>query len=398
MTDKHCQVLIVGGGSAGISIAARICARPDAPEVTIVEPSDKHYYQPLWTLVGAGVFPKEESERNEGDFIPSGAKWIKSSVKSFEPDSNAVVLNNGERLTYGDLVVTLGIQLDYDKIEGLPEALGRNGICSNYRYDTVETTWAAIKAFKGGNAIFTYPNTPIKCAGAPQKIMYLAEESFRNQGVRDKTKVVYACAGGAIFGIAKYRAALEDVVKARDIDTRFNQNLVKIDADKKTAVFADVQSGEHHETPFDMIHVTPPQSDPTVIKESALAIEGPLGWVDVDKHTLRHNRFDNVWSAGDCSSLPCSKTGAAVRKQVPVLVENLMAKRASRPLRERYNGYASCPLVTSRGTVILAEFDYDGNPTETFDVDQAKERYSMYALKAYGLPRLYWHGMLRGRL
>ncbi|MCA9706406.1 MAG: NAD(P)/FAD-dependent oxidoreductase [Myxococcales bacterium] len=393
MSDHH-QVIVVGGGTAGLSIAARLCAAENAPQVAIIEPSDKHYYQPIWTLVGGGVFPREISERNEADFIPRGATWIRDAVESFDPEHDTIVTRGGKTLTYDQLVVAAGIQLDWDEVKGLPEALGKGGVCSNYSYDAVDSTWESIRSFKGGTAIFTFPATPIKCAGAPQKIMYLAEHAFRRQGVRDKTRVIYGCAGAAIFGVPKYRAALEKIVEARDIETMFGHDLREIRAKAKEAVF--VHDGKEVVVGYDMIHVTPPQSAPDFIKRSPLASEA--GWVDVDKHTTQHVRYPNVFSAGDCSSLPTSKTGAAVRKQAPVLVDNLLAHRAGQPLTGHYDGYASCPLVTGYGTVMLAEFGYDGKLMETFPFDQAQERYSMWALKAYGLPSMYWHGMLRGRM
>ncbi|MEX1369330.1 MAG: FAD/NAD(P)-binding oxidoreductase [Nannocystaceae bacterium] len=394
---EHHEVLIVGGGAAGISVAARLCAAEvDPPEVAIIEPSDKHYYQPIWTLVGAGVFPKEHSERNEADLIPAGATWIRDAVARFDPRNNAVTTRKGETITYDYLVVAAGIQLDWDEVEGLRESLGKDGVCSNYSYDTVDSTWDEIRRFKGGTAIFTFPATPIKCAGAPQKIMYLAEHAFRRQGVRKDSRILYASATPSIFGVPKYRDALAKIVDARGIETMFRRDLVEIRAESKEAVFADLDGGDPAVVKYDMIHVTPPQSAPDFIKTSPLANEA--GWVDVDKHTTQHLRFANVFSAGDCSSLPTSKTGAAVRKEVPVLVDNLLAQRAGRPLTGHYDGYASCPLVTGYGTVMLAEFGYDGKIMETFPFDQAQERFSMWALKAYALPNLYWNGMLRGRM
>jgi len=394
MAEEQYDVVILGGGTAGLSIAARLLAEPEPPTVAIVEPSDKHYYQPIWTLVGGGVFPKEVSEREEADFIPPGATWIKDRVREFHPDKSSVTTEGGKTLKYGDLVVAIGIQIDLDKVKGLKDTLGKNGVTTNYLYSTVEYTWKLIEDFAGGNAIFTYPSTPIKCAGAPQKIMWLAEEHFRNKGVRSKSKVIFASAGSAIFGVPKYRAALEKLVADRDIDTRFGHDLVELRADSKEAIFR--VGDEEKALRYEMIHVTPPQSAPDVIKQSPLA--DAAGWVSVDKHTLQHTKFPNVWSAGDCCSAPTSKTGAAVRKEVPVLVENLLARRAGKPLTGHYNGYASCPLVTGRGKVILAEFGYDGKIMESFPFDQAQERFTMYALKAYGLPSMYWHGMLRGRM
>ncbi|KPK15043.1 MAG: pyridine nucleotide-disulfide oxidoreductase [Myxococcales bacterium SG8_38] len=395
MNERH-DVLIIGGGTAGITVAAQLLLREAAPRVTIVEPSTTHDYQPLWTLVGGGVFPREMSRRPMADVMPRGVIWIRDRVETFDPEKNEVRTEGGKTLVYNELVVAAGIQLDWGAVKGLPEALGKGGVCSNYGYDTVPYTWETIQAFEGGNAVFTFPATPIKCAGAPQKIMYLAEETFRRRGIREQANVIYASATAGIFGVPKYAEALNKIVAKRNIETHFSKSLVEVRPQSREAVFEDVSGSEGLVLKYDMIHVTPPQSAPDFIKRSALADE--TGWVGVDKHTLQHTRFPNVFSLGDCSSLPCSKTGAAVRKQAPVLVENLTAFRAERPLTGHYDGYASCPLVTGYGKVILAEFGYDGVIMETFPFDQAKERYSMYALKAYGLPNMYWHGMLQGRV
>lgn len=392
--STHHPVLIIGGGTAGLSVAARL-RLAGVEGVAVVEPSDKHYYQPLWTLVGAGVFPREETERAEADYIPAGVTWIRDAATAFAPEQNAVTLRGGATLTYDQLVVAPGIQLDWHKIEGLEGNLGRGGICSNYRYDLVNSTWEAIRGFRGGNAIFTFPPPPIKCAGAPQKIMYLADEAFRRQGVRDKASILYMAASPGIFGVAKYAATLRKVVERKGIDARYRQNLVAVRAASKEAVFRHLDSGEETVLTYELLHVVPPQSAPDFIKQSPLA--DAAGWVEVDKYTTQHTRFPNVFALGDASSLPTSRTGAAIRKQAPVLVENLLAFRRGDAPTARYDGYASCPLVTGYGKLVLAEFDYDGKPAESFPFDQSQERFSMYMLKAYGLPEMYWNGMLRGR-
>lgn len=393
---SHHSVLIIGGGSGGISVAARLRLAQPALDIAILEPSDRHYYQPIWTLVGAGVFPKEISLRAEADYIPEGVTWIRDALAEFDPKNNAVKTRGGERITYDQLVVAAGMQLDWGKIKGLDGTLGKDGICSNYTYELVDSTWKTLRAFKGGNAIFTFPSTPIKCGGAPQKIMYLADDHLRRTGVRDKSKVIFASAGASIFGVKKYASALTKVIERKEIETHFRHDLVEVRAASKEAVFKNLDGGAELVLKYELLHVVPPQSAPDFIKKSELADK--VGWVEVDKYSLQHTRFTNVFSLGDCSSLPCSRTGAAIRKQAPVLVENLLALRAGETMRGRYDGYSSCPLVTGYGKVILAEFDYDGNPAESFPFDQSKERYSMYALKAYALPEMYWNGMLRGRM
>ena len=399
MADQKYQVLIVGGGTAGITVGARLRNLPDPPEVAIIEPSSKHYYQPLWTLVGGGVFPREESVRDEADYIPPGATWIQDKVVAFQPEDNTVTLASGDVVGYDYLVVAAGIQIDWDAIPGLKESVGKpgTGVCSNYSYETVQSTWENIRNFKGGVALFTQPSTGVKCAGAPQKICYLADDAFRRQGVRDKTQVLFRSGTGGIFGVQKYANTLYKVIERKGIDAQFQHELVALRPDEKVAVFEKLDTGEQVEIKYDMIHVTPRQSAPDFIKQSPLSNDTPFGWVDVDQYTLQHKRYDNIFALGDCSSLPTSKTGAAIRKQAPVLVANLTAYMQGLPMPATYNGYTSCPLVTGYGRLVLAEFGYDKQPAETFPFDQSQERYSMYALKAYGLPRLYWNAMLRGR-
>lgn len=394
---KKYQVLIIGAGTAGISTAARLFKEhPDRNwEIAIVDPSEKHYYQPLWTLIGAGVFEKEESERNQADYIPAGATWIKQAVSSFNPNKNSVTLNNGEEVGYDYLIVAAGIQINWSAIKGLEETLGKNGVCSNYRYDLVEKTWEYMRNLNKGRAVFTQPPMPIKCAGAPQKITYLAEHYFRRKGVRDQVEINFCLAGPRIFGVEKYRNALEKVLKRKELEPLYQHNLVEVRGDEKIAIFENLADGSKKEIEYDMLHVVPSMSSPDFIKNSDISDQA--GWVEVDKYTCQHTRFNNIFSLGDCSSLPTSRTGAAIRKQVPVVVKNLVSLIDGKELEAKYDGYASCPLVTGFGTCILAEFDYDGNPTESFPFDQSEERFSMYMMKAYGLPKLYWHGMLKGK-
>jgi sulfide:quinone oxidoreductase len=395
MQDHH-RILILGGGSAGISVAARLRRADAGLDIGIVEPSESHFYQPLWTLVGAGVFRPEASRRPEADFIPPRVDWIRDRVSSIRPDEKAVVTAGGRRITYDWLVVALGIQIDWTAIPGLAEGIGTRGICSNYSFEHVAYTWETIRTFKGGTALFTVPNTAVKCGGAPQKIMYLADDAFRRQGVRDRTKIVFASPQKAIFAVEKYRKTLEAVIVRKKIDARFRQNLVELRPDAREAVFENLDTHERSVVAYDMVHVTPPMSAPNVIKQSPLANE--QGWCEADKLTLRHPRFPDVFSIGDAAGLPTSKTGAAIRKQAPVLVHNLLAAMRGAPTDAAYDGYTSCPVVTGYGKMVLAEFDYDNKPKESFPFDQSKERYSMWLLKTQVLPRLYWYGMLRGRL
>lgn len=391
----HHRVVIVGGGNAGISVAARLARATTDLDIAIVEPSAKHYYQPLWTLVGGGVFPKERTEHSEASLIPSGVTWIREAAEELYPDEDALVTNSGLRIGYDFLVMAPGIQVDWHKIKGLPEALGHDGVCSNYSYQHVDKTWEFIRTFKGGNAVFTHPSTPIKCGGAPQKIMYLADDHFRKAGVRQETNITFAIAAAAIFAVPKYAAALNKVIARKAIEVRYRHDLIEIAADRKEAIFQNLDTGAPLTLPYDLLHVTPPMSSPDFVKRSPLA--NADGWVEVDRSTLQHVRYANVFGLGDASSLPTSKTGAAIRKQAPVLVKNLLAALRKQPLAAAYDGYTACPLVTGYGRLVMAEFDYNLTPRESFPFDQSKERRSMYLLKAYGLPALYWRLIMKGR-
>jgi len=393
----HHKIVVVGGGTAGISVAARLTnGWFNKRDVAVIEPAETHYYQPLWTLVGGGVVPKEITGRPMKKVMPKRVTWIQDAVAEFDPARNVIRTRDGKTITYDWLVVAAGLQINWDKISGLKEGVTRNGVCSNYSYETVDSTWQNIKNFKGGTAIFTMPSGAVKCGGAPQKIMYLADDWFRKSGVRERSKVIFTSPLANIFAVDRYRKTLEEVIKRKQIECLFREELIEVRGSDREAVFRNLDSDETTTLKYDMLHVTPPMGPPTFITQSPLADKD--GWVSVDKATLQHTRFSNVFAIGDCSNLPTSKTGAAIRKQAPVLVANLIAAIENQPLVGKYGGYTSCPLVTGYGKLVMAEFDYDKKPEETFPVDQSQERWSMWLVKRYLLPQLYWHGMLKGWL
>jgi sulfide:quinone oxidoreductase len=396
MPVKH-QIVIVGGGNAGISVASKLLLKNKQLDIAIIDPAEKHYYQPAWTLVGGGAFNINDTVRTEASVMPKQVHWIQQKVSTFLPDVNKLSLSDGSEVEYEYLVVAPGIQLNWSAIKGLPETLGKNGVCSNYSFQTANYTWECIKNFKGGRAIFTNPNTPVKCGGAPMKIMFLATDYFRKHGLLKTTQVEYWSGGTRLFGVDKYENTLKKVVARGNIKTQFFVRLDEIDGPNKKAKFigfGENNKDEEYWVNFDMIHVTPPQSAPDFVRNSALA--NAAGWVDVDKNTLQHVKYANIFSLGDASSLPTSRTGAAIRKQAPVLVQNLLSLINAQPMTATYNGYTSCPLVTGYGKLVLAEFDYNNQPMETFPFDQSKERWSMWILKTKILPWMYWHKILPG--
>lgn len=397
----HYQILIIGGGNAGLSAASQLLHKNRNLDIAIIEPSEKHYYQPAWTLVGAGVYDINNTERKEADFIPRGAEWIKDAVATFQPEQNQVTCASGTAYSYDVLLVAPGIQLDWQKIKGFKETLGKNNVTSNYAFDVAPYTWELIKNFEGGTAVFTNPSTPVKCGGAPHKIMYLACDYWRKKGILDKCDVHYISGAGVIFGVKEYAATLAGIVSRNRIKTHFASNTVEIDGGKQV-VYYESKDAEgnvvRNEMKFDMCHAVPPQSAPDFVKNSPLAdANNPLGYVEVDKNTMQHSRFPNIFACGDCTNAPCSKTGAAIRKQVPVVVKNILSMLAGKRLSAQYDGYSACPIPTEYGKLMLAEFDYSNTPKMTFPFNQAIPRWTMWILKRYILPWLYWNRILTGR-
>ncbi len=395
--DSH-DILIVGGGSAGIGLAASLRKRQSNLQIAIIEPGDKHYYQPAWTLVGAGEFDPNASVRDMASVMPQGVTWIKAAATGFDPDNRTVMLDKGDPVSYQYLVVAPGLKLDWQAIPGLVDTLGKNGVTSNYRFDLAPYTWSLVRAMKPGKAIFTQPPMPIKCAGAPQKAMYLSCSEWEKMGVLKNIDVHFHNAGAVLFGVADFVPPLMNYVKRYDAHLHFNSKLVAIDGPAKKAWFEEKDAGgnlQRVEQSFDMIHVVPPQTAPDFVRESMLA--NADGWVDVNQLTLQHVRYPNVFSLGDACSSPNAKTAAAARKQIVVVAENLLALRSGRELPTRYDGYGSCPLTVEKGKIVLAEFGFGGKLLPTFPLDPTVPRKSAWILKKNILPAIYWDAMLKGR-
>ncbi len=399
--DASYDVVVVGGGAAGIAVAASLKTRKPGLEVAIIDPADIHYYQPGWTMVGGGVFDAQDTVRTMGSLIPKGVHWVKSAVAAFEPKDDAVILDGCRVVKYKRLIVCPGLKLDWHKVDGLVETLGKNGVTSNYRYDLAPYTWELVRSMKEGRAIFTQPPMPIKCAGAPQKAMYLSGDAWFRAGVLKNIDIHFNNAGGVLFGVKDYVPALEHYVKKYGATLNFFHNLVAVDGAAKKAWFDVAKPDtpvERVEMEFDMMHVCPPQTAPDFIRVSPLA--DAAGWVDVDQTTLRHKTYDNIWSLGDVMNAPNAKTAAAARIQAPVVAENVVADIKGQAPVAQYNGYGSCPLTVERGKIVLAEFGYGGALLPSFPkflVDGTKPSRLAWLLKEKILPPVYWSAMLKGR-
>lgn len=399
--DHSHQIVIIGGGSAGIATAASLLKRKPSLDIAIIEPKEEHFYQPGWTMVGGGIFTPEKTRRSMKSLMPKSVKWIKASVDTFDPDNNSVTLADGSTVGYEMLVTAPGLQLDFDKIEGLTETLGENGVTSNYRYDLAPYTWELVQGLKSGTAIFTQPPMPIKCAGAPQKAMYLSGDHWRRTGVLENINIKFCNTGGAIFGVAAFVPALMEYVERYNAELNFGETLVKVDGPNQTAWFekTDAEGTKSQvERKFDMLHVCPPQSAPDFIKASPLANEA--GWVDVDQHTMQHNKYPNIYGLGDAGSTPNAKTMAAARKQAPIVANNMIAQMEGTNARANYDGYGACPLTVEKGKVVLAEFGYGGKLLPSVPVwmlNGTKATRAAWFMKDSLLPNVYWNQMLKGK-
>jgi sulfide:quinone oxidoreductase len=397
----HHEVVIIGGGAAGVAVASSLLSRNSKLDVAIIDPADTHYYQPGWTMVGGGVFKPATTVKTMASVIPSKAKWIQAAVAGFEPDAKQVILEGCRPISYDALIVCPGLKLNWHAIEGLVETLGQNGVTSNYRYDLAQYTWELVKKFKKGRAIFTQPPMPIKCAGAPQKAMYLSADHWLRSGHLADVDIEFYNSGPVLFGVKEYVPALMEYVKRYRAKLNFNHRLTKIDGPAKKAWFTATDADGNTstlETTFDMIHVVPPQQAPDFIRASSLV--DAAGWVDVSQDTLQHKRYPSIYALGDVTNCPNAKTAAAARKQAPVVATNVLFDLNKGQHRAAYDGYGSCPLTVQRGKIVLAEFGFGGRLMPSFPkwfINSQQPSRLAWILKERILPPIYWWAMLKGR-
>ncbi|OQC32636.1 MAG: Sulfide dehydrogenase (flavocytochrome c) flavoprotein chain precursor [Verrucomicrobia bacterium ADurb.Bin070] len=425
-SDRAVKIVVIGGGAAGLGVSSRLVRLMKKAQITLIDPADRQFYQPGFTLIGSGVYRPDQVWRRQSDCIPHGVKWVKQAVTALEPAKNTVTVSGGAVYPYDFLVLTPGIQCNWEAVEGLSQkTLGEGNVHSIYDFEGAQKTWRAIQAFveKGGRGVFADTYTKHKCGGAPKKICLLTEHLSRKRGTRDSLKFDYFTASKALYDVPFFTPRLEQIYKERSVSVTTHTRVKGVDTAAKKVHFLrtetvkkevpDPQTGEMKTveasvaTPFaedyDFLHLAPPQSAPDFVRQAGLGwTEGKLAadaWVMVDKQTLVHKTFANIVSLGDATGVPTSKTSAAARKQIPVAVRNLVSLVEGRAPEAVYDGYAACPIVTDYGHVLMAEFDYDKKPRISFPLslfDMSTESRLAWLLKVYALKPLYFHGMIPG--
>lgn len=429
-SDAKGKIVIVGGGAGGIMAMAHLRSSLSNPDITIIAPNEIHLYQPGQVFIAAGVYEPNEIEMSNNDFIPDDVKWIKDEVKTFDPDKNSLMLRSGEEVAYDYLVVATGLQYRYEWIEGLSkEDIGTNGISSVYLNDLEkgthkggELTWewfnALKEAAKNGKkprAIYTQPNTPIKCGGAPQKILYLSADYLKKDGL--EAEFIFTTNNASLFSLKNVAEELQRTQEGyKGMSTKFTHNLKKIDVKKKIATFDHFwqEKGEYDpdlemyetldkyeevELEYDFIHIVPPMSAVDAVRDSLLGWQKGTakGWLEVDKETLQHRRYKNVFGIGDICGIPMGKTGGSTRHHAPIVAANLVSAMEQKELKEKFDGYTVCPLKPRYGEIIMAEFNYNGPASSVpFWKDVSVPRSVWWAFDVYMLKPMYQHLMMRG--
>jgi sulfide:quinone oxidoreductase len=397
--SAHHQVVVVGGGNAGLSVAGRL-HRNGVHDVVVIEPRSHHLYQPLFSHVAGGTAPASLAKRPQAEVMPHGVGLIQDKVTEVVPESSTVILSSGDRITYEHLIVCPGVRNDWDTIPGLAEAIKTPRVASNYEFDLARKASTLLRTTRSGTVVFTQAPEPASFAGAIQKPMYLACDYWRATGVLDDIRVVLAVPTPKIFGIDAIDEELERKIAEYGIEVRYSTELLEVDAAAQTVRIGGPDA-EHPETlAYDVLIAEPPQSAPEWVKVSDLPVPGDAGgFVDVDSQTLRHVRFPNVWSLGDVAATPNAKSGGALRKQTLTVAKNIVAVLAGKGLTHAYNGYSVAPFTVSRSTVVFAEFDVDNNqkPTVPGWKNLARERRLTWVLDRRILPWVYWHMIIKGR-
>ena len=398
------RILIAGAGAAGLSAAAQLANRLEGATITIFDARKDHYYQPGFTLIAAGLKPMNYSLSATADYIPSDVKWVQEGITEFDPVGNKVVTEKGQAVGYDFLIVATGLKLDFAGIQGMDvNLIGKNGLGCPYAGPAAAyATWKSISEFadKGGVGLFGRPKTEMKCAGAPIKHTFITDDHLRRRGNRGKAELLYTAQNKTLFSVPIVSEKVRMLYEDRGVKIHYDHVLTAIDPGRRRATY-DTPTGKV-EIDYDYLNAIPPMRAPDAVRNSPLRWqEGNFaadGWMEVDKGTLRHRRFANVFGIGDVAGVPKGKTAASVKWQVPVAVDHLVASIAGKTSEMIFTGYTSCPLITRMGRAMLVEFDYKDNLVPSFPgiIAPLEELWITWVMKTIALKPTYI-AMLRGK-
>lgn len=398
------RIVIAGGGAAGLTAASRLAATLEGASITVVDPRKEHWYQPGFTLVAAGIKPQDYVVSGTASYVPRGVEWVAEKVAEIDPEGRKVVTGSGTVLPYDFLIVALGLELHYAGIEGMDTArIGQDGLGSIYHSpQAAAATWGAMSQFSqtGGVGVFGRPAGEMKCAGAPLKYTFITDDRLRRAGQRGKAELVYMAQSKSLFGVPIVAEKVRMLFQDRGVKVQHEHVLQSIDLGKRIATYKTPTGTA--EQAYDFINVVPPMRAPEPVRNSPLPwTEGAFaadGWMEVDRDTLRHKRYPNVFGVGDVAGVPKGKTAASVKWQVPVALDHLIGDISGKASQEVYNGYTSCPLITRLGQAMLIEFDYKDNLITSFPgvIAPLEELWISWVMKTMALKPTYI-SMLRGK-
>ncbi len=403
---SQAHIVILGAGAAGIAMANRLRRSIDGARITLLGARKEHHYQPGYTMIASGLWPVKRVLSSTSQWLGNGIDWLAQDVTAIDARQQRVELSNQQQLTYDLLVVATGCQLNYHEIEGFDiSMIGQHGIGSVYASPAAaQATSEQIDALvsKGeGRALFTLSNTPLKCAGAPLKMTFTTLSRLEKTGQRERFQVdFFSPYQNRVFAVPTYNDFVLKRWQEQKVGFFDQRVLTGLDVANRTAYFAHTDGSRSRE-PYDFIHLVPPMSAPDVIKASDLVWhDGPFAgnWLEVDQYSLQHRRYPNVFGVGDVIGTPFGKTAASVKMQAPVAERNILAFLSGQPLSARYNGYTSCPLITSIGRAILSEFGYEGKLLPSFGfISPTEESWLVWMMKEQMLQPAY-NAMLHGKV
>ncbi len=390
----HADVVVIGGGNAGIALAARL-RDSGFDDVAIIEPKVTHHFRPLLSYVGAGLSSTKEMSRKQVSVMPAGVRWIRDAAAAIDADTRLVTLASGATMTYRDVVLTPGSEPDWEAVPGSAQAMLSPSASTNYVVDLAPKTWELIQELRSGRAVFTLPDGPAPCPGAGQKILYMACDYWRSQGVLDDIEVTLVTPDADISENAKIATRLRVWVERYGIRVLASSQVDRVDA---TAQTLDITGpGGTTTLPYDFWHMTPTHKPQPWIEAAGLSSAGAAGYVDVDPLTLRHRRIPTVWACGDTAETGASRSGGALREQTEVLAKNLISARGATEMGEEYSGYSVCPYTVSRSQVLFFEFDRDRALRPSFPLMWQRASRLLFFGDRRVLPQIYWHRILNGK-